>query len=110
MPAAEGNKRCRFLTAFALLMTAYSALAQGLPPNPQAPPARTGTMEKYVPSAQELQAAYQRLARRGRGPTGVYKDKITPHWFQNNRRFWYRNDLRGGYRQFVVVDVQHGVR
>ncbi|MBI2949511.1 MAG: hypothetical protein HYY23_17885, partial [Verrucomicrobia bacterium] len=25
----------------------------------------------------------------------VFKDRITPHWFANNTRFWYRNDLRG---------------
>src|SRR5215510_1138825 len=52
-------------------------------------------------------------ARRGRfgGPErGVYKSQITPHWFQENTRFWYRNDLRDGAKEFIVVDAEHGVR
>jgi dipeptidyl aminopeptidase/acylaminoacyl peptidase len=52
-------------------------------------------------------------ARRGRfgGPErGVYKAQITPHWFQENTRFWYRNDLRDGAKEFIVVDAEHGTR
>src|SRR5262245_33907876 len=51
-------------------------------------------------------AALQRRPPRGGG--GVYKAEITPHWFHNNTRFWYRNDLRGGNREFVVVDAESG--
>jgi dipeptidyl aminopeptidase/acylaminoacyl peptidase len=40
----------------------------------------------------------------------VFKMRITPHWFQDNTRFWYRNDLRGGNREFVVVDAERGKR
>jgi fermentation-respiration switch protein FrsA (DUF1100 family) len=40
----------------------------------------------------------------------VYKARIDPHWFENNTRFWYRNDLRGGTKEFVVVDAAHGTR
>lgn len=40
----------------------------------------------------------------------VYKTEITPHWFANNSRFWYRNDLRGRLLEFVVVDAAEGVR
>jgi dipeptidyl aminopeptidase/acylaminoacyl peptidase/uncharacterized protein (DUF885 family) len=50
---------------------------------------------------------------RGRGrrpPAPVYKTQITPHWFDNDRRFWYRNDTRGGAREFVVVDAEKGRR
>src|SRR5262249_43487987 len=36
--------------------------------------------------------------------------QITLHWFENNTRFWYRNDLRGGAKEFIVVDVNRGVR
>jgi dipeptidyl aminopeptidase/acylaminoacyl peptidase len=52
-------------------------------------------------------------ARRGRfGGTerGVYKAQITPHWFQENTRFWYRNDLRDGAKEFIAVDAEHGTR
>jgi len=40
----------------------------------------------------------------------VYKTKVEPHWFANNSRFWYRNDLPGGRREFIVVDVEDGMR
>jgi dipeptidyl aminopeptidase/acylaminoacyl peptidase len=52
-------------------------------------------------------------AQRPRGPRrafGVYKARITPHWFGDNTRFWYRNDLRGGTRSFILVDAQKGKR
>src|SRR5438445_7530761 len=37
---------------------------------------------------------------------GVYRTQITPNWFANNSHFWYRNDLRGGEREFMVVDAE----
>src|ERR1041385_1964772 len=48
--------------------------------------------------------------RRGGPERGVYKAAIAPHWFQNNTRFWYRNDLRGGAKEFIVVDAEKGKR
>ncbi|MHC4299128.1 MAG: prolyl oligopeptidase family serine peptidase [Planctomycetota bacterium] len=33
-----------------------------------------------------------------------------PHWLADNTRFWYRNDLRGGKREFIIVDVSKGLR
>src|SRR4051794_9453181 len=41
---------------------------------------------------------------------GVYKSRIAPHWFDDSTRFWYRNDLRGGRREFIVVDAEQGSR
>ena len=40
----------------------------------------------------------------------VYKDRITPNWFENNTKFWYRNDLPGGEREFIVIDAVTGAR
>jgi hypothetical protein len=40
----------------------------------------------------------------------VYKDRIAPHWFAGDTRFWYRNDLKGGTREFVLVDAEKGTR
>jgi len=40
----------------------------------------------------------------------VYRDKVEPHWFADNQHFWYRNDLRGGAREFIVVDAAQGKR
>src|SRR5262245_4298026 len=51
-------------------------------------------------------------ARRGPGVRSglVFKDRISPHWFDENTRFWYRNDLPGGAREFVLVDAEKGTR
>src|SRR5688500_14782980 len=40
----------------------------------------------------------------------VYKEKIEPHWFQGEKKFWYRNDLPAGKREFILVDVEAGKR
>lgn len=40
----------------------------------------------------------------------VYRARVRPHWFANNTRFWYRNDLRGGGREFIAVDTERGTR
>jgi len=60
------------------------------------------------PGADALRPSPQ---RRGRGPErGVYKATIAPHWFQNNTKFWYRNDLREGAKEFILVDAEQGAR
>ncbi|MGH7954043.1 MAG: DPP IV N-terminal domain-containing protein, partial [Limisphaerales bacterium] len=46
----------------------------------------------------------------GRAQRGVYKARITPHWFANNTQFWYRNDLSGGAKEFILVDAEKGIR
>ena len=38
----------------------------------------------------------------------VFRDRIMPHWFHGNTRFWYRNDVHGGAKEFVVVDAEKG--
>ncbi len=55
-------------------------------------------------------AAQQRRGGVGGPERGVYKARINPHWFQNNTRFWYRNDLRDDAKEFIVVDAEHGMR
>lgn len=53
----------------------------------------------------------QQQRQRGSGSgSRAYKTSITPHWFADNTRFWYRNDLRYGAREFVVVDASKGLR
>ncbi|MHC4180786.1 MAG: DPP IV N-terminal domain-containing protein, partial [Planctomycetota bacterium] len=52
----------------------------------------------------------QQRQRGRRSAAGVYKASIRPHWFAGNTGFWYRNDLRDGKREFVVVDAVKGVR
>lgn len=48
--------------------------------------------------------------RSGRAAGLVPKSRVTPHWFADNTHFWYRNDLAGGAREFIVVDAVNGVR
>jgi dipeptidyl aminopeptidase/acylaminoacyl peptidase len=60
--------------------------------------------------ASEHESPQQRRGRFGAPEAGVYKARITPHWFQNDTRFWYRNDLRGGAKEFIVVDAEKGTR
>ena len=62
---------------------------QPLPQSPQSPPRR-----------------HQGGSSGGR----VYKTSIDPHWFADNTCFWYRNDLREGKREFIVVDAAAGLR
>lgn len=63
-----------------------------------------------VHAAEESDASpQQRRGPRDQG-AGIYKAQITPHWFKNNTRFWYRNDLKGGAREFILVDAEKGTR
>jgi dipeptidyl aminopeptidase/acylaminoacyl peptidase len=52
----------------------------------------------------------QQDSRGPQGPRRVFKDQVVPHWFANNTRFWYRNDLRGGAKEFIVVDAERRAR
>lgn len=61
--------------------------------------------------AQGSKADYERsstIAQRFSGK--VFKQSLKPHWFADDTKFWYRNDLRGGAREFVTVDAVAGTR
>ncbi len=48
---------------------------------------------------------YQRAATIGRDMASkVYRAAVKPHWIDDNH-FWYRNDLAGGKREFILVDA-----
>ena len=38
----------------------------------------------------------------------VARDRVTPHWFAGNDRFWYAAPLLGGAREFLVLDATKG--
>lgn len=40
----------------------------------------------------------------------VYRDRVTPHWFGENDKFWYRNELSGNRSEFILVDAKSGTR
>lgn len=75
-----------------------------------APASDRAELAKYAPNRQELLEAYAQAKRSAESPGRAYKTQIAPHWFQNNTRFWYRNELRGGSREFILVDAEHGTR
>jgi dipeptidyl aminopeptidase/acylaminoacyl peptidase len=98
-----------FMLLGALAGTAPAQTADAQSPAPPVvrmnPPARATT------AADSLRPASQQ--RRGPGESqvrGVYKSRITPHWFQDNTRFWYRNDLLGGTKEFIMVDAERATR
>jgi dipeptidyl aminopeptidase/acylaminoacyl peptidase len=72
-----------------------------------------GVQNASVPDAGSVRdtatAPFQR-GRRRRPVFGVYKARITPHWFAGNSRFWYRNSLPGGKSEFVLVVAEKGKR
>src|SRR3954463_563914 len=61
-------------------------------------------------AAQLHDSPQQRFGRRGEQGEHVYKDRITPHWFATNTQFWYRNDLKGGGKEFILVNAEKGTR
>src|SRR5205085_2642492 len=65
------------------------------------------------PAAADPARADDSPQQRKKGPPAagrVYKDKVTPHWFADETKFWYRNDLKGGAKEFVLVDAEKGTR
>jgi dipeptidyl aminopeptidase/acylaminoacyl peptidase len=47
--------------------------------------------------------------KKGFGPS-IPKAQITPHWFADDTKMWYRNDLKDGKREFILVDADAGKR
>jgi dipeptidyl aminopeptidase/acylaminoacyl peptidase len=60
--------------------------------------------------AQTNNTAQARRGRFGEPERGVYKARLVPHWFAADTKFWYRNDLRGEAREFILVDAAKGTR
>ncbi|MEN6429070.1 MAG: DPP IV N-terminal domain-containing protein [Phycisphaerales bacterium] len=61
--------------------------------------------------AQGTRSDYERaLGLRDATANRVFRDRVTPHWFADNARFWYRNDLAGNTREFILVDARAGMR
>lgn len=40
----------------------------------------------------------------------MYRAQVTANWFAGNTKFWYRNDLPQGAREFILVDATNGTR
>src|SRR5262249_32728737 len=108
----EGEHRmrafcARSLSVLSLLLLTGGAFLWAARPGSAEPQAASQSPAK---ADETRDAPQQRGQRGGRGAAGVYKSQITPHWFQNNTRFWYRNDLSGSTRAFILVDAERGSR
>ncbi len=61
--------------------------------------------------AQGTRSDYERAMKlRETTANKVFKDRVTPHWLEGNTRFWYRNDLADGKREYILVDAEAGSR
>lgn len=78
-------------------------------PSTASEPPRQVPGDRYAPTPAELLAAYQR-AQQPSGQGRVYKDRVTPHWLADDSHFWYRNDLKGGAKEFLLVNADAGTR
>jgi dipeptidyl aminopeptidase/acylaminoacyl peptidase len=107
--AGRGAALGVLVLASALLLRTAPTGSAGQPRSGAPASGKEEAPAKYAPDADELRQSYQRAAQGG-DLGRVYKAQITPHWFHNDTRFWYRNDLRGGAREFVVVDAERGAR
>jgi dipeptidyl aminopeptidase/acylaminoacyl peptidase len=77
-------------------------------PNPAGPGA-AGAVGQV--DALDMAKAYKRAEELFAQTKGkVFKAALTPHWLDSSTRLWYRNDLRGGTREFVLVDAEAGKR
>ncbi len=62
-------------------------------------------------SAQGTRADYDRANNLRRLTSNkVFRDRVQPHWFADNTRFWYEVKTGPDTREFVVVDAEKGTR
>ena len=62
-------------------------------------------------NGQGTRSDYERASNlRSTTENKVFKAEVRPHWFAENTRFWYRNDLAAGAKEFIVVDAVKGIR
>jgi dipeptidyl aminopeptidase/acylaminoacyl peptidase len=89
--------------------TAPAQPAQARPASAPAPAEKLTVT--FKPDPQELRVSAQRAGQlAGKLQGRVFKAKVTPNWFADNTKFWYRNDLRGGDKEFILVDAEQGTR
>ena len=69
------------------------------------------TMRLYcTASLTILITLFNLLASQGSQGASIYRDRVNPQWAGDNSHFWYRNELAGGTREYILVDLEKGVR
>ena len=62
-------------------------------------------------AAQGTRSDYQRaLNLRKNTANKVFKQRVNPHWFSSNTKFWYKNDLPDKASEFILVNAEAGTR
>lgn len=105
------NMQNRFRLSLASTLLLGLTFAQATPvPDLAGDPIQTA-LRTDRPSPAETATTARRPARGGPpAAEGVYKARLEPHWFKGDSFFWYRNDLRDGVKEFILVDAEKGVR
>src|SRR5688572_23807075 len=57
-----------------------------------------------------LATSFLALAQPARPEPKIFRDKVEPHWFAGNTKFWYHVDLGDKKREFILVDAENGTR
>ncbi|MCF7708101.1 MAG: prolyl oligopeptidase family serine peptidase [Verrucomicrobia bacterium] len=61
--------------------------------------------------AQGSRADYERaIGLRNITQNKVLNDRVRPHWFDGNSKFWYRSEPRADTDEFILVDAENSVR
>jgi dipeptidyl aminopeptidase/acylaminoacyl peptidase len=72
-----------------------------------------GALAASPPPPGPVAAAAPPQGAKGReAPAGnkLFRDRVEPHWFADNNKFWYRVDLADGRREFILVDAAQAKR
>ena len=61
--------------------------------------------------AQGTKADYARAAELPNLTRGkVFRDRVEPHWFDDNRQFWYKVRTGPASQEFILVEAEEGRR
>ena len=111
---ASGNRRTsKMVQGMSSRLTALSlalGILIGLGPIQAGAASATVGPDQYAQTLPASQASPQDRFQRPRNVEGYYKGQITPHWFGDNGCCWYRNDLPGKTREFILVRAGEGTR
>ncbi len=92
-----------------MLLTLLSMLIKTDPIKATDSPTVMGSRQ-HIQTANASGQLPQARWRTGGRVQGYYKGRITPHWFADNTCFWYRNDLSGNTKEFILVNAGQGTR
>lgn len=73
--------------------------------------AKAAVRADYAPTPSQLEAAYVRADTIGRlYSTSAFMIRLEPHWLDQGKSFWYRQDNADGTKEFILVDSASGAK